>query len=131
MKKLPQIFVHATIDKAKLVYWAMRAMTMPENGPVKCSVLFLAHFVLQSRNIEQLTATILVHGEEIVTTSLMCIAALTPRAQVEQFADLLLSLNKKYPTEYVSWLKILLMPSYPATSIKLEDKTMFMNALIK
>lgn len=109
----------------------MAAVTMPENGPVKQSTLFLAHFILQSRNFPPMTQAILELGEQIVSGTIMCVAVISPRQQVELFADIFLSLNKKYPAEFVVWMKVLQLPEFPTPEISPEVKKVFMDAVIK
>lgn len=131
VKKIPIIYSDANVDCKKLILIALKAMTLPENGPCKYSTQFLSHFVLQSRNYMNMTSIVLENGDQLINTTIMCIASLTPRAQVEIFGDIFLSINKKYPSEFIAWLKILQMPNYPSTLVSEADKNAFMNALIK
>lgn len=119
------------IDCNKLVTGALAALGMPENGPVKQSLLFLTHFVLQSRNFPPMTRTILDHGDRIINTMVMCVAVVAPRTQVELFADPFLAMNKKYPAEFVVWMKVLQVADYPTPDVTPANKKAFMDALIK
>lgn len=132
MKKMPAILANSPVlDCNKLVSAALASMAMPENGPVKQSTLFLAHFILQSRNYPPMTQAILDLGEQIIRGTVTCVALIAPRQQVELFADVFLSLNKKYPAEFVMWMKVLQMPDFPAAEISPEHKKAFMDAVIK
>lgn len=104
---------------------------MPENGPVKQSTLFLTHFILQSRNHPPMTQAILDQGERIVSASCMCVSVVSPRQQVELFADVFLAMNKKYPAEFVMWMKVLQLPDFPTPEIDQTHKKTFMEAVIK
>uniref|UniRef100_A0A1A9ZQ87 Uncharacterized protein n=1 Tax=Glossina pallidipes TaxID=7398 RepID=A0A1A9ZQ87_GLOPL len=61
---ITQLYAHLTRilsldDKAiaydRLILYALKAMTLPENGPIRTSIQFLSHFVMQSRNYPQMT----------------------------------------------------------------------------
>lgn len=132
MKKMPAILANSPVlDCGRLVSAAMASVAMPENGPVKQSTLFLAHFILQSRNHPPMTQAILAMGEQIVRGIVTCVAVISPRQQVELFADVFLSLNKKYPAEFVMWMKVLQLPEFPTPEISPEHKKVFMDAMIK
>lgn len=121
----------AAIDSNQLVSSALTTLPMPENGPVKQSTLFLTHFILQSRNHPKMTQTILELGERVVSASVMCVAVIAPRQQVELFADIFLAFNKKYPAEFVMWMKVLQLSDFPTTEIDQAHKKAFMDAVIK
>lgn len=113
------------------VFSAQKSITLPENGPIKSGVLFLNHFIMQSRSYPIMTTTILEKGEDIIRTTLVCIGAITPRTQVDVFADILLSLNKKYPSEFIVWMKMLQQTNFPTSLVTQNDKEMFAKAVIK
>lgn len=121
----------AAIDSNQLVSSALTTLPMPENGPVKQSTLFLTHFILQSRNHPKMTQTILELGERVVSASVMCVAVIAPRQQVELFADIFLAFNKKYPAEFVMWMKVLQLPEFPTPETNPAHKKAFMDAVIK
>lgn len=93
--------------------------------------MFLQHFIIQSRNYPNATASILKNGEELVQTTLLCIAVFAPRTHVEVYADIFVALNKKYPAEMVAWLKMLEIPEFPVPRITAEDKSQFMKSIIR
>lgn len=78
-----------------------------------------------------MTNTILVKGEEIIRTVLLCIAGITPRVNVDVFGDVFIALNAKYPAEFIVWMKILEAQSFPTTFIGHEEKVTFMKNIIK
>lgn len=104
---------------------------LPETGALKKSTLFIATFVKESRNHVSMTNTILMKGEEIIRTVLLCIAGITPRVNVDVFGDVLIAMNSKYPAEFIVWMKILEAPSFPTAYIGHEEKVTFMRNIIK
>lgn len=78
-----------------------------------------------------MTSTILLKGEDIVKTSLLCVAGLIPRVNVDVFGDIFIALNSKYPLEFIVWMKILETPSFPTAYVNQEEKIIFMKAIIK
>lgn len=106
-------------------------MMLPETGPSKYAVMFLQHLIMQSRAIPNITAAILSRGEEIIQTTLLCIAIYTLRTHVDVFADIFVAFNKKYPAELILWLKMLDVPHFPTTTVSAEDKDLFMKAIIR
>lgn len=104
---------------------------LPETGPSKHAVMFLQHFIMQSRALPNITAAILGKGEDIIQTTILCIAIYTLRTHVEIFAEIFVALNKKYPAELISWLKMLEIPNFPTTTVSAEDKEYFMKSIIR
>lgn len=130
MKKIPAAY-DDHMDFHKLVLYALKGMTLPETGPVKRTTMFLSSFVKVSRNHPQMTSTILEKGEDIIRTTLLCIAGFTPRPNVDVFGEVFISLNSKYPLEFVAWMKMLEIPNFPTHFISAEDKSIFMKSVIK
>lgn len=131
VKKLPMAYAETNIDCAKLLAYATKSITLPENGPMKYGTQFLTHFILQSRNHPCMMQAILNGGESLVRTTLMCIGSHSPRTQVDIFADIFLSINKKYSRELITWLKVLEIPNFPTGYLTLEEKQSFMKAIIR
>jgi hypothetical protein len=98
---------------------------------LKKSASFIATFVKESRNHVNMTNTILLKGEEIIRTVLLCVAGITPRVNVDVFGDIFIALNQKYPAEFIVWMKILETPSFPTQYIGHEEKVAFMKSIIK
>lgn len=78
-----------------------------------------------------MTNTILMKGEEMIRTVLLCIAGITPRVNVDVFGDVFIAMNSKYPGEFVAWMKILEVQSFPTAYIGHEEKVMFMKSIIR
>lgn len=114
-----------------IVLIAIKVMVLPENIVYKQSVMFLQHFIVQSRAFRNATNAILKNGEEMVHTTLMCIAVYAQRTHVELFADIFIALNKKYPAELITWLKVLEINDFPNTNVSASDKDRFMKAVIR
>ncbi|ALC46488.1 cdm [Drosophila busckii] len=132
IKKVPQVLEDETIAYDRLVFYATRAMTLPENGPIRNSIQYITHFVMQSRNHAHITEVVLKSGEMIVHTAMTCVGYLTPRQQVDKFADVFLSLNKKYPAELILWLRaVMRVSNFPTDLVTEEDKTRFVSLIIK
>lgn len=110
---------------------AMKVMTLPETSPLKHAVMFLQHFIMQSRALPNVTSAVLKKGEEIIHTTLLCIGIYTLRTHVDIFADIFVALNKKYPAELIAWMKVLEMPNFPTTFVTPQEKELFMKAIIR
>lgn len=108
-----------------VMYW------LPETGVSKHTVMFLQHFILQSRSFRRATSAIINNGEKLIQTTLMCIAVYSQRTHVEVFADVFVSLNKKYPAELIAWLKVLEVNEFPTATISAIEKDRFMKAIIR
>lgn len=121
IRKLPQSLEPKEIPYDRLFFYALKAMTLPEYGPICKSVQFVSNFVLQSRNFPQMTAIVLERGEEILSTCWMCVACVAPRQLVEKFADIFLSINKKYPAEMAAWFKNMINSSMDLSNLEVDD----------
>lgn len=104
---------------------------LPETGVSKHAVMFLQHFIIQSRAFRRATNAILKNGEEMVQTTLLCIAVYSQRTHVDVFADVFVALNKKYPAELIAWLKVLEVNEFPTATIPAAEKERFMKAIIR
>uniref|UniRef100_A0A1B0G997 Importin-13 n=1 Tax=Glossina morsitans morsitans TaxID=37546 RepID=A0A1B0G997_GLOMM len=133
VKKIPQSLDDKAIAYDRLIFYALKAMTLPENGPIRTSIQFLSHFVMQSRNYPQMTVAVLTAGEEILKTAVVCVACVTPRQQVEKFADIFLSVNKKYPAELAIWLRNIMLqsPNFPTNLVDEAEKSRFITQIIR
>ncbi|KAH8295021.1 hypothetical protein KR018_005942 [Drosophila ironensis] len=132
VKKIPQALEDETLAYDRLVYYAQRCMTLPESGAIRTSIQFMTHFLMQSRNYPHVQEVILSTGEQTLITVMTCIGYLTPRSQVDKFADIFLAMNKKYPAEMVVWLKtIMATPNFPTELISDAEKTRYTSLIIK
>lgn len=110
---------------------ALKAMTLPETGAIKKSSNFIATFVKESRNHVKMTNTVLMKGEEIIRTTILCIAIFTARINVDVFGDIFIAMNSKYPSEFVMWMKVMEVPDFPTNFVNQHDKINFMKSIIK
>ncbi|EDX12495.1 GD20201 [Drosophila simulans] len=132
IKKIPQVLEDKTLAYDRLVFYAQRGMTLPESGAIRNSIQFLTHFVMQSRNHAHVTEVVLATGEQTLYTAMMCVGYLTPRSQVDKFADILLAMNRKYAAEMAVWMKSLMAtPNFPTQLITDADKTRYTALIIK
>lgn len=132
IKKIPQSLDEKAIAYDRLIFYALKAMTLPENGPIRTSVQFLSHFVMQSRNYAQMTQAVLASGEDILRRAIVCVVCVTPRQQVEKFADIFLAINKKYPAEMAVWLKnISHNTTFPTPLIGDAEKLKFFTQILR
>lgn len=114
-----------------VVFAALKGITLPETGALKKSALFLATFIKESRTHPHMTNIILMKGEEIIKTCMLCIAGLTPRVNVDVFGDIFISLNSKYPAEFPVWMKVLETAGFPTAFMPHEEKMNFKKNIIK
>ncbi|XP_070509852.1 importin-13 isoform X2 [Chironomus tepperi] len=131
VKKIPAAYSNENMDFVKLMDYALKSITLPETGPLKKAASFIATFVKESRNHASMTNTMLMKGDDIVKTSLLCIAGAIPRVNVDVFGDVFIALNSKYPSEFIVWMKILEAPTFPTTYVNHDEKINFMKAIIK
>lgn len=78
-----------------------------------------------------MTTTVHGKGEEIIRTTLLCIGCVTQRTQVDNFADIFVAMNKKYPAELIVWMKILELPQFPSNLVNNQEKESFMKSVIR
>lgn len=104
---------------------------LPETGPIKKCTTFLATFTKESRSLPIMTNIILDKGSTIVRTTIICIGSVTPRTQLDVFADIFLNLNAKYPSEFGQWLRVLTIPQFPTPLVTDVDKNVFMRVIMR
>lgn len=106
-------------------------MQLPETGPVKYSISFVSHFILQSRSYDNMTKSILRNGQEIITNIILCIATYTPRTHIDSFSEIFVAINKKYPSELALWIKVLTVPDFPNRTVTVKEKEFFIKGVIR
>lgn len=131
LKRLPVVYAELSVNCAKLIHYALKGIMLPETGPIKKCSMFLATFVKESRSQANMTNTVLEKGEEMVRVVLLCIGGITPRTQIDVFAEIFIGLNAKYPSEFSVWLKALAIPNFPTTLVTEQEKTIFMKAVLR
>lgn len=131
VKKLPMVYSETNINCAKLLAYAIKSITLLENGPIKYGTQFISHFILQSRNYPVMMQAVLNNGENLIRTTLVCIGGHTPRTQVDCFADIYLSVNKKYPREFMGWFGALEIENFPSAYCTMDQKRSFMKAILR
>lgn len=110
---------------------AIKILVLPESAVAKNAVMFLQYFILQSRMYARAMNVMLAKGEELLHTTLLAIGIYAQRAHIEIFADIILMLNKKYPTEFATWIKMLEVENFPTQLIPLADKQRFMRSILR
>lgn len=110
---------------------AVRGLTLAEASTLKPVMAFIAHYVNQSGPFPEMQAAVIACGDSIVRSVLEALAEHTPRSQVDNYADILLALNKHYGRYLAQWLQVLKQPDYPTRIISQEDKDRFAKAILK
>lgn len=110
---------------------AIKILVIPEVAVVKHAVMFLQHFILQSRLNQRTMDVILGRGEQMLHTTLMSIGVFAPRAHLDVYSDIIIMLNKKFPTEFATWIKMLEVDNFPTPAIAIADKQQFMRAILR
>ncbi|XP_055593351.1 importin-13 [Uranotaenia lowii] len=130
-KKMPVCYDAVQADCSRLIDYAMKSMMLPETGPIKKSVQFLSVFIKESRNHPLMMNSVVGQAENILRTTFLCLGGYTPRAHVDVFADILLSLNCKYPSDFPRWIRILEKPNFPTFFVSPADKELFVKKVLK
>lgn len=130
-KKLSICYTHIPLDYLKLMEYATKCMMLPETGPMKKSVSFITMFVKESINNPAMVQVVMMHGENIIRTTFLCIGGTALRTQVEIFADIFLAINCRYPQALIQWMKVLETPNFPTAFVSATDKEQFMRNVIK
>ncbi|KFB44864.1 AGAP009571-PA-like protein [Anopheles sinensis] len=130
-KKLSICYTHIPLDYLKLMDYATKCMMLPETGPMKKSVSFITMFVKESINNPAMVQVVMMHGENIIRTTFLCIGGTALRTQVEIFADIFLAINCRYPQALIQWMKVLETPNFPTAFVSATDKEQFMRNVIK
>jgi hypothetical protein len=134
LKRIQSIYSDTDANCSALVYFALLSIRMAETGPIKRAAAFLTMFIKVSRNYPNMLNTILNDGQHIVKGVLECINGvyLTPRTQVEVFADIFLSLNQKYPSEFAIWMKEAETAGVSQFSLlSVEERSQFVKMVVK
>uniref|UniRef100_A0A1B6C273 Importin-13 n=1 Tax=Clastoptera arizonana TaxID=38151 RepID=A0A1B6C273_9HEMI len=120
------------IELAQLFNFATAALGKTEAPIVRSAVSFLSNFITQSREVPALLTVVQNGGEELVHKMLRCIGGESPRGNVETFAELLLTLNKKYCDNLSRWLQLQLsVEGFPSPKATPDNKQHFIKLVLR
>ena len=122
------------INLSQLFQCACGCLGFPENGPVKASSSFLAHFVNVSREHASLAQVVNRQGEVLFMNTMQCIGSESSFSSsfVDQYVDVLFALNKKYFDNLCQWLTSFVnTEGFPSVNVNKEQKQQFASLVLK
>eukprot|EP00095_Tigriopus_kingsejongensis_P012065 maker-scaffold60_size442463-snap-gene-0.27 protein:Tk12065 transcript:maker-scaffold60_size442463-snap-gene-0.27-mRNA-1 annotation:"Importin-13" len=132
MKKDHLMFDPQGIPAPGMFQCASFCLALPESSVVRYATTFLSNMITVSRESPYLTSIVNEQGEMLFRQVLTCIGGDHGRNHSEYYADVLLSLNKKYFDNLCNWMNILLREEkFPSERVSRQQKEHFAQLVLK
>ena len=109
----------------KVIQCALDALSCQETPTVKAATNFCTTYIGAAAVGNQGTEMLDLFGQDLTTRLLACIGGLSPRSNVDLFADILLALNRHFISKVAQWLQYSLekegFPSQFVTSVQKDN----------
>lgn len=113
---------------------ALDALYCQEPPTIKASVNLFVSYITAAASVEnkEVTEMLSQFGQDLVFRVLVCIGGVTPRTNLDIFADILMALNRHFITNAASWLKDALnQEGFPTKAVSHSEKLNFQKMLLR
>ncbi|KAL4656030.1 importin-13-like [Arapaima gigas] len=132
LKRKPDLFFSENVDVKAMYHCGLISLELPESPTVKSTCLFFAELLSHGRDVPRVGQVVQEEGKELLKAVLKAIGGRSPRSLMEQFAEVLFSLNKHCPTLLQVWLKeALQQPDFPSPHLSVEQKDTFAEQILR
>ncbi|TRY79407.1 hypothetical protein TCAL_07050 [Tigriopus californicus] len=132
MKKDRKMFDPQGIEAGPLFQCATFCLALPESSVVRYASSFISHMVTVSRESPYLTGIVNEQGEMLFKQVVTCIGGDYGKNHGDYYAEILLSLNKKYFDNLCNYMNILLREeNFPTERVSRQQKEQFAQMVLK
>ena len=124
IKSAPYLLFQNGELHVKVIQCALDALSCQETPTVKAATNFFTSYIGTAAG-NQGAEMLDLFGQDLITRLLACIGGLSPRSNVDLFADILLALNRHFISKVAQWLQYSLekegFPSQFVTSVQKDN----------
>ncbi|XP_002157595.2 importin-13 isoform X1 [Hydra vulgaris] len=132
IKTVPQLLFDNDERHFKIYQSALSLLCHQETPTIKSTCNFFVSYINISSSYEKPRNLIKSAGFELLKVTLLCIGGISPRHTCDNFADVILALNKKYVTDLAIWFNELFsLPNFPTDLPSKIQKDHFQKAVLR
>ncbi|XP_062308333.1 importin-13-like [Osmerus eperlanus] len=132
LKRKPDLFLSESLDVKAVFHCGVLSLKFPEAPTVKSTCLFFTEFLARCSDVPPVARVVQVQGKLLVQALLEGIGGGSSRGLMDQFAEVLFSLNKHCFSLLTVWLKeVLQAPGFPSTRLTCEQKDTFTQQILR
>lgn len=116
----------------KAIQCALDALSCQETPTVKAATNLFTSYIGAAATGNQGTEMLDLFGQDLITRVLACIGGLSPRSNVDLFADILLAFNRHFITKVAQWLQhSIVKEGFPSQFVTNAQKDNFKKTIIR
>uniref|UniRef100_A0A3B3TKE9 Importin-13 n=1 Tax=Poecilia latipinna TaxID=48699 RepID=A0A3B3TKE9_9TELE len=132
LKRKPDLFLSESLDVKAVFHCGILSLKFPEAPTVKSTCLFFTELLPHCSDVPPLARVVQEDGKLLVQAVLEGIGGGASRSLMDQFAEVLFSLNKHCFSLLAVWLKEALQPpGFPSSRITTEQKDNFSQQILR
>ncbi|XP_055778827.1 importin-13-like isoform X1 [Salvelinus fontinalis] len=132
LKRKPDLFLSETLDVKAVFHCGLLSLKFPEAPTVKSTCLFFTELLPRCSDVPPVARVVQENGKLLLQAVLEAIGGGSSRSLMEQFAEVLFSLNKHCFPLLTVWLKEALQAQgFPSTRVTTEQKDTFTQQILR
>uniref|UniRef100_A0A8C4HMY7 Importin 13 n=1 Tax=Dicentrarchus labrax TaxID=13489 RepID=A0A8C4HMY7_DICLA len=132
LKRKPDLFLSESLDVKAVFHCGVLSLKFPEAPTVKSTCLFFTELLPHCSDVPPLARVVQEDGKLLIQAVLEGIGGGASRSLMDQFAEVLFSLNKHCFSLLAVWLKEALQPpGFPSSRVTIEQKDNFSHQILR
>ncbi|KAA8589285.1 hypothetical protein FQN60_012650, partial [Etheostoma spectabile] len=132
LKRKPDLFLSESLDVKAVFHCGVLSLKFPEAPTVKSTCLFFTELLPRCSDVPPVARVVQEDGKLLIQAVLEGIGGGASRCLMDQFAEVLFSLNKHCFSLLAVWLKEALQPpGYPSSRVTTEQKDNFSHQILR
>uniref|UniRef100_H2VDA3 Importin-13 n=1 Tax=Takifugu rubripes TaxID=31033 RepID=H2VDA3_TAKRU len=132
LKRKPDLFLSDSLDVKAVYHCGLLSLKFPEAPTVKSTCFFFTELLAHCSDVPPLARVVQEDGKLLIQAVLEGIGGGAPRSLMDQFAEVLFSLNKHCFALLGVWLKEALQPpGFPSARVTTEQKNNFSQQILR
>uniref|UniRef100_H3CZV4 Importin-13 n=1 Tax=Tetraodon nigroviridis TaxID=99883 RepID=H3CZV4_TETNG len=132
LKRKPDLFLSDSLDVKAVFHCGVLSLKFPEAPTVKSTCFFFTELLARCSDVPPLARVVQEDGKLLIQAVLEAIGGGAPRSLMDQFAEVLFSLNKHCFSLLSVWLKEALQPpGFPSLRVTTEQKHNFSQQMLR
>ncbi|KAJ8388429.1 hypothetical protein AAFF_G00133050 [Aldrovandia affinis] len=132
LKRKPDLFLSENLDVKAVFHCGVLSLKFPEGPTVKSTCLFFTELLPHCGDVPRVGQVVQEDGKLLLQAVLEAIGGQSSRSLMDQFAEVLFSLNKHCFALLTVWLKeVLQPPGFPSSRVSAEQKETFSQQILR
>ncbi|KAJ8376323.1 hypothetical protein SKAU_G00069030 [Synaphobranchus kaupii] len=132
LKRKPDLFLSENLDVKAVFHCGVLSLKFPEGPTVKSTCLFFTELLPHCGDVPRVGQVVQEDGKLLLQAVLEAIGGQSSRGLMDQFAEVLFSMNKHCFALLTVWLKeVLQPPGFPSSRVSAEQKETFSQQILR